>query len=59
MLESFQTDWLTGICSVIFDIDEGQKVLDVYPTGSIGRTEAVDIAFHAFPVSVAQLVSAS
>ena len=50
MLESFETDWLIGICSVIFDIDEGQKVLDIYPTGAIGAAEASDVSFHAFPV---------
>ena len=50
MLESFHSDWLIGICSVLFDIDVGQKVLDIYPPGALGEDEASDVAFHAFPV---------
>lgn len=50
MLESVETDWLICICSVIFDIDEGQKILEIYPPGAVAPAEASDVAFHAFPV---------
>ncbi|KAK9805887.1 hypothetical protein WJX73_001357 [Symbiochloris irregularis] len=52
MLESFHSDWLLGICSVLFDIDVGQKVLDTYPPGALTAEEESDIAFHAFPDSL-------
>ena len=43
--------WIVAICSVIFDLDIGQKVEDVYPEHAISQAEASAVAFHAFPVS--------
>lgn len=50
MLQSLDSEWLIGLCSVIFDIDEGQKVLETYPPGLLSPDEATNVAFHAFPV---------
>ncbi len=42
--------WILGVCSVVFDIDEGQKMEDCFPQNAISEDEANDIAFHSFPV---------
>lgn len=52
MLQSLDSEWLIGLCSVIFDIDEGQKVLETYPPGLLSPDEATNVAFHAFPDSL-------
>jgi hypothetical protein len=42
--------WILGVCSVVFDIDEGQKLEDCFPQNALSEDEANDIAFHSFPV---------
>ncbi len=42
--------WVSAICSVIFDIDEGQKLEQCFPENALTEEEANDVAFHCFPV---------
>lgn len=42
--------WILGICSIIFDIDEGQKLEECFPHNALSDDEANDVAFHSFPV---------
>ena len=44
--------WVHAICSVVFDIDEGQKLEQCFPENALTAEEANDIAFHSFPVYV-------
>ncbi|KAK9853379.1 hypothetical protein WJX84_012047 [Apatococcus fuscideae] len=44
--------WLTSICSVIFDIDVGQRLEDVYPPESLDSEDGANIAMHSFPDSL-------
>lgn len=39
-----------ALAMVVFDLDVGQLVEDVYPDGALSPEECRDIAFHAFPV---------
>lgn len=49
------TQWVTAFCSVLFDVNVGQKVESVVPhSGVLSKQEQSDIAFHAFPDSVSQ-----
>ena len=43
-------DWILGICSVVFDLLEGQKLEDCFPQNALSEEEANDVAFHSFPV---------
>lgn len=42
--------WVHAICSVVFDIDEGQKLEQCFPENALTDEEANDVAFHSFPV---------
>lgn len=42
--------WVHAICSVVFDIDEGQKLEQCFPENALKEEEANDVAFHCFPV---------
>eukprot|EP00798_Chlamydomonas_sp_ICE-L_P022159 gene22159-29224_t len=44
--------WLVGLCSVIFDVDLGQRVEHLVPAGVLSEEEKRDVAFHAFPDSM-------
>ena len=44
------TRWIVGLCSVIFDVDVGQRIDHTVPAGILSADEARDVAFHAFPV---------
>lgn len=43
-------DWILGICSVVFDLLQGQKLEDCFPQNALSEDEANDVAFHSFPV---------
>lgn len=43
--------WAVAICSVLFDLDVGQRIDSIYPEGALTEEEANDVAFHSFPVS--------
>lgn len=42
--------WIVAVCSVVFDVDVGQRVEHIYPEGVLSDDEVQDVAFHAFPV---------
>ena len=42
--------WACAICSVLFDLDVGQRIDSIYPEGALTEEEANDVAFHSFPV---------
>lgn len=44
--------WVVGICSVIFDVDVGQKISHLVPENCISETERTDVAFNSFPDSM-------
>ncbi|GIL89700.1 hypothetical protein Vretimale_16639 [Volvox reticuliferus] len=44
--------WIVGICSIIFDIDVGQRIEHLVPEGCLSKEEQHDIAFHSFPDSM-------
>ncbi|KAK9810174.1 hypothetical protein WJX72_006112 [[Myrmecia] bisecta] len=53
MLQEAQTsDWVVAICSILFDLDVGQKVELVQPPGALTAEEQTDVAFHCFPDSM-------
>ncbi|KAG2489782.1 hypothetical protein HYH03_011732 [Edaphochlamys debaryana] len=49
---SASQQWIVGICSVLFDIDVGQRVEHLVPAGCISKEEQQDVAFHSFPDSM-------
>jgi hypothetical protein len=42
--------WVVAICSVLFDLDVGQRIDSMYPNSALTEEEANDVAFHSFPV---------
>ncbi|KAG2431226.1 hypothetical protein HXX76_009754 [Chlamydomonas incerta] len=44
--------WIVGICSIVFDIDVGQRVEHSVPAGCLSPEEKQDVAFHSFPDSM-------
>jgi hypothetical protein len=40
-----------GLCSVIFDVDKGQTLQDLWPLDCLSEEDKAAVAFHAFPVS--------
>lgn len=46
-----QAQWILGICTVVFDVDVGQKINNLVPSGILSKEEQMAVAFHAFPVS--------
>ena len=50
MAESPESPWLVAICSVLFDLDVGQRIDSIVPEGALTDEEANDVAFHSFPV---------
>jgi len=51
--------WVVGLCHVVFDIDEGQKVSFCVPEGCLTDSEKNDVAFHCFPVRLSMQQAAS
>jgi hypothetical protein len=49
-IDNYISEWVTALCSVVFDIDVGQKVESCYPPGALSAEELAAVAFHAFPV---------
>ena len=49
--------WVSAICSVVFDIDEGQKLEQCFPENALTEEEANDVAFHCFPVPAQEAAS--
>ncbi len=45
-----RSDWIVAICSVLFDLDVGQRIDSIVPEGALTEEEANDVAFHSFPV---------
>ena len=48
--DSQSAQWVYAICSVVFDIDEGQRLEECFPENALTEQEANDVAFHSFPV---------
>ena len=48
--EDSPNDWVLAVCSIIFDIDVGQKLEASFPQNALSSDEENDIAFHSFPV---------
>ncbi|EFJ46522.1 hypothetical protein VOLCADRAFT_118103 [Volvox carteri f. nagariensis] len=44
--------WIVGICSVVFDIDVGQRIEHLVPEACLSKEEQHDVAFHSFPDSM-------
>lgn len=44
--------WLTGLCTVLFDIDIGATVQHQYPPNALSAEEKDAVSFHAFPESM-------
>lgn len=44
-----QDQWLLGVASVLFDIDQGQTLEHVYPEDALTPEESKAIAFHSKP----------
>lgn len=44
--EAVQQEWIVGVASVIFDIDQGQRVESLHPAGILSTAEERDVAFH-------------
>ena len=47
---SLSNDWVLAVCSIVFDIDVGQKLEACFPQNALSSEEENDIAFHSFPV---------
>lgn len=47
-----QSTWLRCICSVEFDLDQGQKLEHIVPEDALSIQEQSDVSFHAFPDSM-------
>lgn len=45
-----EPQWIVGVCSVLFDVDVGQKVEHLHPPTALSPEEQTDVAFCAFPV---------
>ncbi|CAK0733784.1 hypothetical protein CVIRNUC_000332 [Coccomyxa viridis] len=50
--ENQAAQWVHAICSVVFDIDEGQRLEECFPENALTDQEANDVAFHSFPDSM-------
>lgn len=50
-----RSDWIVAICSVLFDLDVGQRIDSIVPEGALTDEEANDVAFHSFPVCAAAI----
>ena len=48
--EDVSNDWVLALCSIVFDIDEGQKLEASFPQNALSTDEENDVAFHSFPV---------
>ena len=49
--------WIVAICSVLFDLDVGQRIDSICPDNALTEEEANDVAFHSFPVQLLRLSS--
>ena len=47
--------WIVAICSVLFDLDVGQRIDSICPDHALTEEEANDVAFHSFPVKLLPL----
>ncbi|KAL6776012.1 hypothetical protein ACKKBG_A19430 [Auxenochlorella protothecoides x Auxenochlorella symbiontica] len=45
---------ITAVCTVIFDLDQGQKIESLHPPASLSEGDQQRVAYHAFPDSTAQ-----
>jgi hypothetical protein len=46
-----RSPWVLGLASVLFDVDKGQTLTDIWPPDVLSEEERAAVAFHAFPVS--------
>lgn len=46
-----RSPWALGLASVLFDVDKGQTLRDLWPPDCLSEEEKAAVAFHAFPVS--------
>ena len=44
--EPGQHAWVVGVASVVFDIDQGQRLECLHPATSLSSPEVTDVAFH-------------
>lgn len=51
-----KSPWVLGLCSVLFDVDKGQTLRDIWPPDCLSEEEKAAVAFHAFPVRAGRLV---
>lgn len=42
--------YILGLCSVVFDVDVGNRIDTLVPDGVLSSEERMDVAFHSFPV---------
>jgi hypothetical protein len=42
--------WLLGVATWVFDLDQGQKLTAIHPEGALSHEETQDVACLSFPV---------
>ena len=58
LMEQPRSPWIVAICSVLFDLDVGQRIDSIVPEGALTEEETNDVAFHSFPVRRRSTVTA-
>ncbi|KAG6540842.1 hypothetical protein Mapa_017772 [Marchantia paleacea] len=46
--------WLVALCTIRFDLEQGQVVEECHPAGALSVEEELDVAFNSFPDSMSQ-----
>ncbi|KAL2621427.1 hypothetical protein R1flu_001632 [Riccia fluitans] len=46
--------WLVALCTIRFDLEQGQVVEECFPAGALSSEEELDVAFNSFPDSMSQ-----